>query len=409
MGDAHEFLVAYCNVRIPIIVDGRHVIEEELTGMVSVDALFQPLRIGTTTLRNRLAMAPMTRCFAQDEVHDPRAVEYYGRRARGGIGLIISEGSPPPTPEAPFHPNVPGFGSQAALAKWKEIADAVNAAGSQMLVQLWHAGILRDATSSAHPEVPPLGPSGVFPVTRPDNPDIVETQMIGREMTLADIERTIDLFASTAQTCQDLGFSGIELHAAHGYLFDQFFWEESNRRTDKYGGDLAQRTQFAVETVQEIRRRTGPDFLISLRFSQFKPPLYSAKLAHTPKELEQFLEPLASSGLDLIHASTRRFWIPEFEGSDLTLAAWTKKITGLPTISVGSVCLDVAFDPRKGAGAAAGKADLRDLTRMMERGDFDIIAIGRSLLANPEWATIVREHGSEGLVSFDKTALDELV
>ena len=376
--------------------------------MVSIDALFQPLRIGDTTLRNRLAMAPMTRSFAQDGIHDPRAVEYYARRARGGIGLIISEGSPPPMPEAPFHPNVPGFGSQAALEKWKEIADAVNAAGSHMLVQLWHAGILRDATSSAHPTVPPVGPSGVFPVIQPDNPDIVETKMLGREMTLADIERTIDIFASTAKTCQDLGFSGIELHAAHGYLFDQFFWEVSNFRTDKYGGDIGERTRFAVETVQEIRRRTGPNFLISLRFSQFKPPLYTAKLAHTPNELERFLEPLASSGLDLIHASTRRFWVPEFEGSELTLAAWTKKITGLPTISVGSVSLDVAFDPRNGAGAPAGKADIKQLAKMLERGDFDIIAIGRSLLANPEWATIVREHGPEGLASFDKTVLDEL-
>ena len=163
-----------------------------------------------------------------------------------------------------------------------------------------------------------------------------------------------------------------------------------------------------METVQEIRRRTGPNFLISLRFSQFKPPLYTAKLAHTPNELERFLEPLASSGLDLIHASTRRFWVPEFEGSELTLAAWTKKITGLPTISVGSVSLDVAFDPRNGAGAPAGKADIKQLAKMLERGDFDIIAIGRSLLANPEWATIVREHGPEGLASFDKTVLDEL-
>jgi len=377
--------------------------------MVSVDALFEPLRIGATTLRNRLAMAPMTRCFAQDEVHDPRAVEYYARRARAGIGLIISEGSPPPTPEAPYHRDVPGFGSQAALDKWKDIADAVNAAGSHMLVQLWHAGILRDAAASRYPDVPSIGPSGVFPVIRPDNPEVVENQVIGREMTLADIERIIELFASTAKTCQNLGFSGIEIHAAHGYLFDQFFWEESNLRTDRYGGDVAGRTRFAVETVQEIRRRTGPDFLIGLRFSQFKPPLYNARLAHTPNELESFLEPLASSGLDLIHVSTRRFWVPEFEGSDLTLAAWTKKITGLPTISVGSVALDVAFDPRNGAGAAAGKSDFGQLISMMERGDFDIVAIGRSLLANPEWASIVREHGSQGLAAFDKGFLDELI
>jgi len=373
----------------------------------TTDILFEPMRVGTKTLPNRLAMAPMTRCFATDEVHDPRAAEYYARRARSGIGLIISEGSPPPTPEAPYHPKVPGFGSEAAIAGWKEIADAVNATGSHMLVQLWHAGVLRDAPGSAHPDVVPIGPSGVFPVAT--GPDEIETRKIGREMTLADIERTIDLFAATAKTCQDLGFSGIELHAAHGYLFDQFFWSESNLRQDRYGGDIAQRTRLAVETVQEIRRRTGPDFLIGLRFSQFKPPHYNTKLATTPDELERFLAPLAASGIDLIHASTRRFWIPEFEGSDLTLAGWTKKITGLPTISVGSVALNVAFDPRNGAGAAAGSHDLGDLTRMMERGDFDIIAVGRSLLANPDWARIVREHGAEGLAPFHKAILEDLI
>ena len=376
----------------------------------STDIFFEPLRVGSVTLPNRLAMAPMTRCFATDEVHDPRAVEYYARRARSGIGLIISEGSPPPTPEAPYHPKVPGFGNEAALAKWRDIAEAVNATGSHMLVQLWHAGVLRDAPGSAHPDVVPVGPSGVFPVLDPDSPDTIEVRQIGREMTIADIERTIDLFAETARTCQQLGFSGIELHAAHGYLFDQFFWSESNRRTDRYGGDFAGRTRLAVETVQEIRRRTGPDFLIGLRFSQFKPPHYAPRLlAETPGELEQLLDPLVASGIDLIHASTRRFWVPEFEGSDLTLAGWTKKITGLPTISVGSVALDVAFDPRNGAGAAAGSADIRDLVRMMERGDFDIIAIGRSLLSNPDWATIVREQGPTALAPFDKAVLDELI
>lgn len=375
----------------------------------ATDALFRPLTVGTKMLRNRLAMAPMTRCFAQDDVHDPRAIEYYGRRARGGIGLIISEGSPPPLPEAPYHPNVPGFGNQAALDRWRAIADAVNAAGAHMLVQLWHAGIQRDAPASRHPDVVSMGPSGVFPVTDPERPGVVETKTIGLTMTQGDIDRTIDHFAAAAKTCQDLGFSGIELHAAHGYLFDQFFWSETNLRTDRYGGDIAQRTRFATETIAEIRGRVGHDFLIGLRFSQFKPPLYTAKLAQTPDELERFLTPLASAGLDIIHASARRFWQPEFEGSDLTIAGWAKKITGLPTISVGSVALDTGFDPRNGAGAAAGTAGLEPLIQMLERGDFDIIAIGRSLLANPEWPRVVQEQGAEALAAFDKAVLDELV
>ena len=373
------------------------------------DTLFRPLKVGAVTITNRIAMAPMTREFARDRVHDPRSVEYYVRRARGGVGLIISEGSPPPLPEAPWRATIPGFDSEAALEPWRQIASGVRAAGSHMMIQLWHGGLLRDQPTSARPDLPSVGPSGVFPVAREDDPTQTELRTIGREMTIADIERTIDGFASAAKTCQDLGFSGVELHAAHGYLFDQFFWTGTNQRTDRYGGSVENRTRLAVETVQEIRRRTGPDFLIGLRFSQFKPPLYTARLANTPQELAEYLEPLAGSGIDMIHASTRRYWVPEFEGSDLNLAGWAKKLTGLPTISVGSVALGTGFDPSKGAGRTAATASIDPLLERMERGDFDIIAVGRSLLANPEWAHIVREQGVDGLAPFDQTALNQLV
>ena len=126
------------------------------------------------------------------------------------------------------------------------------------------------------------------------------------------------------------------------------------------------------------------------------------------QELEQFLAPLAHSGLDIFHVSTRRFWVSEFEDSDLTLAGWTKKITGKPTISVGSVGLSEAFDPRKGAGAEAGSAGLNKLDEMLARGEFDIIAIGRSLLANPDWASVVREQGAEGLRPYSKADVEDL-
>jgi len=370
--------------------------------------LFRPLQVGATTLPNRIAMAPMTREFARNGVHDPRAVDYYVRRAQGGVGLLISEGSPPPLPEAPWRATLPGFDSEAALEPWRQIASGVRAAGSHMLIQLWHGGLQRDAATSARPDVPSIGPSGVFPVSREDDPTQTELRPMGQEMTIQDIERTIDGFARAAKICQDLGFSGVELHAAHGYLFDQFFWTGTNLRTDRYGGSVENRTRLAVETVQEIRRRTGPDFLISLRISQFKPPLYTVRLVETPQELGAFLEPLAASGIDLIHASTRRYWVPEFEGSELNLAGWAKKLTGLPTISVGSVALATGFDPRKGAGRQSEIAAIDPLLERMERGEFDIIAVGRSLLANPNWARIVREQGVDALAPFDQTALNEL-
>jgi 2,4-dienoyl-CoA reductase-like NADH-dependent reductase (Old Yellow Enzyme family) len=120
---------------------------------------------------------------------------------------------------------------------------------------------------------------------------------------------------------------------------------------------------------------------------------------------------LAASGIDIFHASTRRFWLPEFDGSQLNLAGWIKRITGIPVISVGSVGLEGAFDPRQGVRAEAGRADpamFHELAARMERGEFDLIAVGRSLLANPAWARIVRDAGPEGLAPYTKAAVDEL-
>jgi 2,4-dienoyl-CoA reductase-like NADH-dependent reductase (Old Yellow Enzyme family) len=372
-----------------------------MTDWPGAELLFRPFRIRNVTLRNRIVMAPMTRMFAKNGVHDPRAVAYYQRRAAAGTGLIISEGTAPPHPVAAAFTNIPGLASEAAINAWREVSGAVRSVGGSMLVQLWHAGLLRNPAASVNPHEPSIGPSGFFPDQSP-------TQPPGQPMTQADIDSVIESFASAAQICQRLGFAGVELHGAHGYLFDQFFWKETNRRTDRYGGGIRERTRFAVETIQEVRRRTGPDFVISLRFSQFKPPLYVARLAHAPQELEQFLEPLAGSGLDLFHVSTRRFWLAEFEGSDLSLAAWTRKITAMPVITVGSVGLAGAFDPRKGVREEADKAGLDQLFRMLERGDFDLVAVGRSLLANPNWAEIVRREGADKLLPYRKEAVTNL-
>lgn len=363
--------------------------------------LFEPLRIGSVSLKSRLAMSPMTRNFAPGGIHGPGAVDYYERRAAGGIGLIISEGVPPLHPLATDYPRLPALETEEQREPWRAIARAVRKHGTHMLVQLWHVGMLRDPTKTQRPDLMSIGPSGIFP-----------EQANGLAMTQSDIDGVIDSFARSAVIVKDLGFSGIELHAAHGYLFDQFFWGETNRRTDRYGGDIGQRTRFAVEAVGEIRRRVGPDFLISLRFSQFKPPNYTARLAHSPKELEAFLTPLAASGIDVIHPSTRRFWLPEFEGSDLPLAGWTRKITGLPTIAVGSVGLNSAFDPRQGSSQGAERADdaaLDDLAERLVSGEFDIAAIGRSLLANPDWGNKVAEQGAAGLRAYDKHYVENLL
>ncbi len=121
----------------------------------------------------------------------------------------------------------------------------------------------------------------------------------------------------------------------------------------------------------------GDDFPIILRFSQWKQQDFSVKLAHTPAELEGFLGPLTDAGVDIFHCSTRRFWEPEFDGSDMNLAGWTKTITGIPTITVGSVSLNVDFiNAYRGEGSAADASHMDTLLEMLERGDFDLVAVG---------------------------------
>jgi 2,4-dienoyl-CoA reductase-like NADH-dependent reductase (Old Yellow Enzyme family) len=182
----------------------------------------------------------------------------------------------------------------------------------------------------------------------------------------------------------------VELHGAHGFVIDQFFWEGTNQRSDKYGGSVINRARFAAEVVQAVRTATGPNFPVLLRFSQWKLVDYGATLARTPQELETFLEPLAAAGVDVFHCSTRRFWEAEFPetGSDMNLAGWTKKIVGLPTIVAGSVSLNADFlNPE---AAKIDRAHMQGLVDMLERGDFDLVAIGRALLVNPDWGNKVR-------------------
>lgn len=166
-------------------------------------------------------------------------------------------------------------------------------------------------------------------------------------LTTEEVESLVTAFAQAAANAKSVGFDGIELHGAHGYLIDQFFWDRTNKRTDRYGGDLVGRTTFAVEIIKACRQAVGPDFPIVLRFSQWKLGAYDEKLAKTSEELASFLAPLSEAGVDIFHCSTRRFSQPEFAGSDLNLAGWTKKLTGKPCITVGSIGIPKRFLRRR--------------------------------------------------------------
>jgi 2,4-dienoyl-CoA reductase-like NADH-dependent reductase (Old Yellow Enzyme family) len=205
-----------------------------------------------------------------------------------------------------------------------------------------------------------------------------------------------------------LGFDCIELHGAHGYLIDQFFWKGTNVRTDKYGGDLVARGRFAAEILKAVRAEVGPDYPVIIRLSQWKQQDYNARIAQTPDEMAAWLQPLADAGADIFHCSQRRFWEPEFDGSDLNFAGWAKKLTGRPTITVGSVGLSGEFIAAFG-GASSKPASLDELMRRFDRGDFDLVAVGRALISDPDWALKVRDGRMSELSDFSPAALGALV
>jgi 2,4-dienoyl-CoA reductase-like NADH-dependent reductase (Old Yellow Enzyme family) len=365
----------------------------------STEALFRTFRLKNLALANRIVMAPMTRSHSPEGVPGVDVAAYYRRRAEGGVGLIVTEGTYVPHAASGFDPKVPRIWGDEALTGWRRVVDEVHGAGSPIFCQLWHVGMLGTPSPETSAGVSPIGPSGLSkPGERTASP-----------MTQASIDAAIEAYALGARNAKQAGFDGVELHGAHGYLIDQFFWEGTNQRTDKYGGDLRKRSRFAVEVIEEVRRTVGPDFPVVLRFSQWKLQDYDAKLARTPDELELILHPLADAGVDAFHCSTRRFWEPEFAGSDLNLAGWTRLLTGKPTITVGSITLDQDVMTTFRSTDAASATGIDELLRRLERGDFDLAAIGRSLIVNPSWPVAVRQGALHELRPFQRDVLATLV
>ena len=366
------------------------------------DTLFRPFRIGTMDLPNRIVMAPMTRAMAPNGVPGEANAAYYRRRAEGGVGLILSEGTVIDRPASRNEPGIPFFHGEAALDGWKGVIDAVHRAGGRMGPQTWHTGSLL-GMSGWEPPVPVESPSGL----------VAPNQPRGEAMSEAAVADTVAAFARAAADAKALGFDTVELHGAHGYLIDQFFWSATNKRTDGYGGtSIRERSRFAAEVVAAVRAAVGPDFPLILRVSQWKQQDYAVRLAETPDLLGEWLVPLVEAGVSLLHCSQRRFWEPEFpeiDGEDgLNFAGWAKKVTGAATISVGSVGLSGDMLSAFG-GESSTSVKLDKLVGRMERDEFDLIAVGRALITDPDWVAKVREGDAAGLKGFSPASLGELV
>jgi 2,4-dienoyl-CoA reductase-like NADH-dependent reductase (Old Yellow Enzyme family) len=362
---------------------------------MSVGKLFTPFKLRNLELPNRIVMAPMTRSQSPGGVVTPEVASYYARRAAADVGLIVTEGTGIDRPSSLNDPNVPRFHGETELAAWKTVVDAVHAAGGKIAPQLWHVGSARNRNAGWTAPPPVDAPSGL---SQPG-------KKFTEPMTEEAIIDTIEAFGRAAGDAKRIGFDAVELHGAHGYLIDQFLWAGTNERTDKWGGAaLPERSRFAVEIVKAVRAAVGPEFPVILRLSQWKQQDYAARLALTPDEMAAWLNPLAEAGVDSFHCSQRRFWEPEFEGSNLNFAGWAKKLTGKPTITVGSVGLSGEFTASFG-GEGSKPASLDELVKRLDADEFDLVGVGRAILADPNWATKIKEGRTSELADFDARTL----
>jgi len=365
-----------------------------------LDILFTPFRVGTLNLRNRFVMPGMQRGFISDGAPTPKMVEYLRRCAAGGVGLIISESTSPDHPSAYWQP-IMGRLEAGTLAAWRPVVEAVHGQGAGFLLQLWHPGAMRKV-AAGHPLAshPAWSPSGVIQAGRPH----------GQAMTRQDLQDLKHAYVRAAEQAGLLGADGVEVHAAHGYLLDQFLWAQTNQRDDEYGGgSLAERARYPAEIVAAIRAAVGPQFVISFRFSQFKEVDYGAAVADSPEDLRSMLELLRAAGVDLFNVSSRRFHKAEWPDSvhpQFTIAEWVKSMTDAAVMTCGSVGLNVEmfanlFDDEEPSELTLER-DLRFLADRVRRGSLDLVGVGRMHIANNDFVNKVREGRYGELELFNK-------
>ncbi len=369
--------------------------------MPDISPLFEPLTIRGMTLPNRIVMAPMTRSFSPGGVPGQDVADYYQRRGHADVGLIITEGTTINRGGASNDPKVPNFHSEAALAGWANVVNAVHTTPARIAPQLWHVGMMRTPGTGPDPEASSDSPSGRTHTGK----------QVQAEPTDSEVADMVMAYANAAGEAARLGFDSVEIHGAHGYLIDEFFWGVMNTRSDKYGGDLVDRARFASEVIAECRAQIGADVPIILRWSQWKQQDFSVRLAATPQELEMFLKVFVDAGVDVLHASQRRWWeaeFPEVDGEQgLNLAGWCKKLTGLPSITVGSVGLSSDF-----IGSFQGESSKTQpialAVERLDKGEFDMIAVGRALLQDPLWAQKIKTGRHDELADYDAKSLATL-
>ncbi len=355
--------------------------------------LFSPFTLRGRTFANRVVMAPMTRRKAADDgVPTPAMARYYARRAAGGVGLIVSEGVAIDETHAFDTPTVPRIVTPEQIAGWRRIVEAVHEAGGAFAPQLWHTGRLA---------ADPIGPAD-----EPPREHRGRQRPAVRAMTEADFADVLDAYVHAATASAAIGCDAVEIHGAHGYLLDSFLDPRFNTRDDAWGGDAIRRMAFPLAVTRAVRAAVGPDRPLIYRFSQWQVEDYTALKWRSPEDLAPFVEGLRAAGADLLHVSTRDATAPAFpDHGPTTLAGWTRRLCDLPTIAVGGIGLRRDGDA---ADAPIIVADPGPALALLANEEADMLAVGRMLIAEPDWARLVRDGAWDTARAYDPEQLATL-
>ncbi len=328
-----------------------------------------PLDLAGISLKNRVAVAPLSRVSTQgDGVPTKQMAQYYAAFAQGEFSLIISEGTYTDLAYSQAYPNQVGIATAAQVSGWQAVTDAVHAAKGKMVVQLMHAGALSQGNQHRNHTI---APSSV----QPKGQKMEEYGggegpfALPQAMTQNDIQVAIAGFVQSALNAKAAGFDGVEIHGANGYLIDQFITDYTNRRTDKYGGNIAHRVRFAVEVIEAVRAAVGDDYPVGIRLSQTKVNDFEYRWPGNEVDGRIIFAAIKAAGANFIHlASEGRNWLATAKlGDNITMTQLARQVTQIPVIANGGM-----HHPEQAA-------------RVLSEGHGDIISLGRGAIANPDW------------------------
>jgi 2,4-dienoyl-CoA reductase-like NADH-dependent reductase (Old Yellow Enzyme family) len=338
--------------------------------MIASVNLFSTIALGTVTLKNRTVVAPMTRVSATEDgdVTD-RIVAYYEEFARGGWGLVETEATYIDAQYSQCRSRQPGIATATHRDAWRRVVEAVHAHGAAIFMQLQHAGALAEARRYRSETVAPsaVAPRSSKPLPTP------------RELTHGEIASIQENFGRAAVRAVEAGFDGVELHGTNGYLVDQFLTDYTNLRTDQYGGSITNRIRFACETVDAVRRAVPAGFPVGIRLNPGKTndPAYEWPGGETTAC--EIFRSIVAAGASFLHISGLN--TPHSARATLMLPELAKRVTSVAVIANGG--LD---DPARAEA-------------LLTAGCADLVSLGRSALANPDWPRRVAANAS--LAAYD--------